>query len=105
MGRKCGRLCWQKSRVNNMARAIVNNFGKSACYVSIGQLTSNLYTREVAESVQASVNAAIDEESNIIIPKFKECDCAKENCALWLGDIVNEAENVAEYGHCGLIKR
>lgn len=45
-----------------MARAIVNDFGKSACYVSIGNLTSNLYIREVAESVQASVNAAIDEK-------------------------------------------
>jgi hypothetical protein len=57
-----------------MARAIVNNFGKSACYVSIGQLTSNLYTREVAESVQASVNAAIDEEIALAIPEKELTD-------------------------------
>jgi len=70
-----------------MARAIVNDFGKSACYVSIGNLTSNLYIREVAESVQASVNSAIDEE---VSAATAECDNK-------IGDLNRALEKAIEY--------
>lgn len=70
-----------------MARAIVNDFGKSACYVSIGNLTSNLYIREVAEPVQASVNSAIDEE---VSAATAECDNK-------IGDLNRALEKAIEY--------
>jgi len=45
-----------------------------------------------------------DEQERFVTQATNFINCEKEDCALWVGNVVDPTGNIAEYGHCGLIK-